>query len=78
MVDLKRTEAKYVSAPEGLKILHEAGIPVSKGPYYEGLHSGQIPHIRVGVRFYVRSDIVELMQSDRGQRDREAIKDLTL
>lgn len=52
---------KYVPGPRGLKILNEAGIDISKGPYYDGLNSGAIPSIRIGNRFFVPENVVELM-----------------
>lgn len=54
-------KVRYVSGPEGLKLLREAGILLSKGPYYDGLNSGAIPSIRVGLRFFVPENVVELM-----------------
>ena len=54
-------QARYVSGPRALEILHEAGINISKGPYYNGLNSGAIPSIKIGNRFFVREDIVTIM-----------------
>ena len=54
-------KAHYVSGPRALEILNEAGIPISKGPVYNALHSGEIPSIKIGNRFFVREDIVTIM-----------------
>ncbi len=54
-------KVRYVPGPRGLELLNEAGIDISKGPYYDGLNDGTIPSIRVGRRFFVREDIVEVM-----------------
>lgn len=55
------TKARYVSGPRGLELLHEAGIDISKGPYYDGLNDGSIPSIRIGKRFFVRENLVEIL-----------------
>lgn len=60
---------KYVPGPQGLEILTAAGIPISKNTYYEGLRTGRIPSLRVGKKFFVREDIVELMESGLQKRE---------
>lgn len=52
---------KYVSGPRGLELLHEAGIEVGKAAFYAGLGTGEIPSIRIGHRYYVPVNVVELM-----------------
>ena len=54
-------EIRYVSGPRGRELLREAGVLISKGPYYEALNDGSIPSIRVGNLFFVREDIVAVM-----------------
>ena len=58
---------KFVSAPHGWKLLRNAGILIAKNTYYAGLGSGAIPSIRVGKKFFVREDIVSLMESGKAQ-----------
>ena len=62
---------KYVPGPQGLEILAAAGIPISKNTYYEGLRTGRIPSLRVGKKFFVREDIVELMELGLEKREGE-------
>ena len=52
---------RYVPGPEGLVLLNAAGIKISKNPYYEALRDGSIPAIRVGRKFFIRSDIVSVL-----------------
>ena len=54
-------KVRYVSGPRGLELLNEVGIDISKGPYYDALNSGAIPSIRIGLRFFVPENVVELM-----------------
>ena len=64
---------RYVPASEGLTILNAAGIKISKNPYYEALRDGSIPAIRVGRKFFIRSDIVSVLadqhRSPSGEND---------
>ena len=55
------TAIRYVSGPEGRELLRKAGVLISKGPYYEALNNGTIPSIRVGNRFFVPENVVEVM-----------------
>ena len=58
---VESSETRYVPAPEGLVLLNAAGIKISKSPYYAALNDGSIPSIRVGRKFFVREDLVEVM-----------------
>lgn len=56
-------QVSYVTAQEGLALLKDAGISLSKNTYYAGLGSGEIPSVRVGRKYFVRADIVSQMGS---------------
>lgn len=58
---VESSETRYVPAPEGLVLLNAAGIKISKSPYYAALNDGSIPSVRVGRKFFVRSDIVAII-----------------
>lgn len=66
------SNARYVPAPEGLVLLNAAGVRISKAPFYAALNDGSIPSIRVGRKFFVRSDIVAVLgehkSGDQGQQ----------
>ncbi len=54
---------RYVSAPEFIQLLD--GL-VSKNTFYKGIKQGQIPHLRIGKKIFVREDA--LIQMERLQR----------
>ncbi len=56
-------QPQYIPANKAMDLLRAAGIPLSKNTFYEGLGSGQIPSLKVGRRYFVRTDVVEQMES---------------
>ena len=67
--------SRYVPAPEGLVLLNAAGIRISKGPFYAALNDGSIPSVRVGRKFFVRSDIVTILGDGPKNNDEPQIQD---
>ena len=55
------SDTRYVPGPRGLELLHEAGIRIGKAAYYKGLETGEVPSIRIGHRYHVPENVVELM-----------------
>ena len=60
-------QPKYVPAKQALEILSGAGMPISKNRFYASLRSGEIPSIKLGKQFFVRVDIVAVMESAKTQ-----------
>lgn len=56
-------QPQYIPANKAMDLLRAAGIPLSKNTFYEGLGSGQIPSLKIGRRFFVRTDVVAHMEN---------------
>ncbi len=50
---------RYVSAPHFIHLLD--GL-ISKNTFYKGIKQGQIPHIRIGKKIFVREDVLLQME----------------
>ena len=53
----------YISAPEFINSLD--GL-ISKNTFYKGIKEGQIPHIRLGKKIFVRKDALSQMEITKG------------
>ena len=58
----------YISAPEFINSLD--GL-ISKNTFYKGIKEGQIPHIRIGKKIFVRKDALSQMEVTRGDECNE-------
>ena len=58
----------YLTAQEFISLLD--GL-ISKNTFYKGIKEGQIPHIRIGKKIFVRKDALSQMEVTRGDECNE-------
>ena len=58
----------YLTAQEFISLLD--GL-ISKNTFYKGIKEGQIPHIRIGKKIFVRKDALSNMEVTRGDESNE-------
>ena len=58
----------YLTAQEFISLLD--GL-ISKNTFYKGIKEGQIPHIRIGKKIFVRKDALSNMEVTRGDDSNE-------
>ena len=46
---------------------------LSRNGWYEAINRGEVPHIRIGRRILVRSDVLDQMLSDVATSDRQTV-----
>ena len=56
---MSQEKHRYIAAPQFIQLLD--GL-VSKNTFYKGIKQGQIPHVRIGKKIFVREDVLSQME----------------
>ena len=51
-------EPEYITAPEALRYLEERKM-ISKNTFYKCIKNGEIPHIKLGRKIFLRKDFLK-------------------